>query len=212
MKKILFIGDSVTDCNRARPVGERRNLGDGYVSLVSSYFELEHYQKAYRVINMGISGNTVRDLHDRWTEDVLSRKPEVLTIMVGINDVWRQYDELFQTDEHVFIDEYKKKLGEIIDLSKDQGTRIILMSPFLIEQNKEDKMKKHLLEYIEVARTIAKEKNIEFIELQKVFEEYLIKNDAYSMTLSADRVHPNLTGHMIIAKAWLNNFFEVEVK
>lgn len=212
MKKNLFIGDSVTDCNRARPVGERRNLGDGYVSLISSYFELEHYKKAYRVINMGISGNTVRDLYDRWEEDVLSRKPEVLTIMVGINDVWRQYDELFQVDEHVFIDEYKEKLEKIIELSKEQGTRIILMSPFLIEQNKEDKMKKHLEVYIDAARIIANEKNIEFIELQKVFEDYLISNDAYSMTLSADRVHPNLTGHMIIAKAWLNKFFEVEVK
>ena len=197
MKKILFIGDSVTDCNRARPVGERRNLGDGYVSLISSYFELEHYKKAYRVINMGISGNTVRDLYDRWTEDVLSRKPDVLTIMVGINDVWRQYDELFQVDEHVFIDEYKEKLEKIIEFSKEQGTRIILMSPFIIEQNKEDKMKKHLEIYIDAARTIANGKNIEFIELQKVFEDYLISNDVYSMTLSADRVHPNLTGHII---------------
>ena len=80
------------------------------------------------------------------------------------------------------------------------------------EQNKEDKMKKHLEIYIDAARTIANGKNIEFIELQKVFEDYLISNDVYSMTLSADRVHPNLTGHMIIAKAWLNNFFEVEVK
>lgn len=212
MKKILFIGDSVTDCNRARPVGERRNLGDGYVSLISSYFEFEHYKKAYRVINMGISGNTVRDLHDRWKEDVLSKRPEVLTIMVGINDVWRQYDELFQVDEHVFIDEYKEKLEKIIELSKEQGTRIIVMSPFLIEQNKEDKMKKHLEVYIDAARTISMDKGIEFIELQKVFEDYLINNDAYSMTLSADRVHPNLTGHMIIAKAWLNKFFEVEVK
>lgn len=212
MKKILFIGDSVTDCNRARPVGERRNLGDGYVSLISSYFELEHYKKAYRVINMGISGNTVRDLYDRWTEDVLSIKPEVLTIMVGINDVWRQYDELFQVDEHVFIDEYKEKLEKIIEFSKEQGTRIIFMSPFLIEQNKEDKMKKNLEVYIDAARTISIDSGIEFIELQKVFEDYLISNDAYSMTLSADRVHPNLTGHMIIAKAWLNKFFEVEVK
>jgi len=212
MKKILFIGDSVTDCNRARPVGERKNLGDGYVSLINSYFELEHYKRAYRVINMGISGNTIRDLHERWTDDVLSRKPDVLTIMIGINDVWRQYDELFQTDEHVFVDEYKKKLEKIIDLSTEQGTRIILMSPFLIEQNKDDKMKKHLLEYIEIARSIAREKDVNFIELQRVFEEYLINNDAYSMTLSADRVHPKLTGHMIIAKAWMNKFLEMEVK
>jgi len=102
--KLLMIGDSITDVGRARPIGEGRNdeLGKGYVSFVDALLNSVYPQAAIRVINMGISGNTVRDLKARWQTDVLNLKPDWLSIMIGINDVWRQFDSPKQTEHHVF--------------------------------------------------------------------------------------------------------------
>jgi len=93
--KLLFIGDSITDCGRARPVGEGlhwNNLGNGYVSIVQAQILTKHPESRIIVINMGVGGDTVRHLKARWQTDVLDLKPDWLSIMIGINDVWRQFD------------------------------------------------------------------------------------------------------------------------
>src|SRR4051812_26396774 len=92
--KIVMIGDSITDCERKRPVGEGKNdaLGKGYVSLVHAMLHARYPELALRVVNMGIGGNTTRDLKQRWETDVLDLKPDWISIMIGINDVWRQFD------------------------------------------------------------------------------------------------------------------------
>src|SRR5262245_14983449 len=106
--KLVLIGDSITDCERARPVGEGlfAALGKGYVSLVDSLLQSTYPQQGIRVVNMGISGNTVRDLKDRWSSDVLALEPDWLSIMIGINDVWRHFDSPWQHEWHVPLAEY----------------------------------------------------------------------------------------------------------
>ena len=112
-----MIGDSITDVGRARPIGEGRAddaLGRGYVMMVDALLGAVYPERLIRVINMGVSGNTTRDLKARWQKDVLDLKPDWLSIMIGANDVWRQYDSPKQTEGHVLIDEYERNLSELV--------------------------------------------------------------------------------------------------
>lgn len=91
---IVFIGDSVTDDDRARPVGEGlwEALGKGYVKLIDTFLQVDYPELNLRVINMGIGGNTSRDLVGRWDTDVTALDPDYVVVQIGINDVWRQFD------------------------------------------------------------------------------------------------------------------------
>jgi len=88
-RKIVFIGDSITDCGRTRPVGEGlfNALGNGYVSFIDAFLGATKPELRLRVVNMGCGGNTVRDLEGRWKADVLDLKPQYVSCMIGINDV-----------------------------------------------------------------------------------------------------------------------------
>lgn len=101
--KLLFIGDSITDCGREHPVGEGSSgLGHGYVAQVYALLRSIYPELMLRIQNVGNSGNTIRDLKQRWERDVIDLKPDWLTIMIGINDVWRQFDRPLSADSHVF--------------------------------------------------------------------------------------------------------------
>jgi len=101
--KLVMIGDSVTDCGRARPVGEGLfgAIGTGYAGYVNALLDATYPERHIRVVNMGSSGNTVLDLEARWQTDVVDLKPDWLSVMIGINDVWRQFDCPLQTEIHV---------------------------------------------------------------------------------------------------------------
>ena len=95
MDRIVFAGDSVTDMGSAQPVGEGLfdNLGQGYVRMVDNLLGACYPEVYLRITNSGISGNTSRDLLARFDRDVISLKPDWVSVMIGINDVWRQFDE-----------------------------------------------------------------------------------------------------------------------
>ena len=124
--KFLFIGDSITDCGRW---GSKSSLGDGYVNLVNSSLESKYPHLGIRVINKGISGDTVRDLKRRWQCDVLDLNPDWLTIMIGINDVWQQMDNWMPTGMCVSIEEYERTLDELIAALSPSLKGLILMTP-----------------------------------------------------------------------------------
>src|SRR3954462_2992704 len=92
-QKLVMIGDSITDCERARPVGEGLfgAVGKGYVAMVDAQLMNAFPERSIRVVNMGSSGNTVRDLAGRWQGDILDLRPDWLSVLIGINDVWRQF-------------------------------------------------------------------------------------------------------------------------
>ena len=104
-QKLVFIGDSITDCERVKPEGEGlfNALGNGYVSYVNALLLAVYPELSMRVVNKGISGNTIRDLKNRWQADVMDQKPDWLAIMIGTNDVWRQFDTPHIKEEHVYI-------------------------------------------------------------------------------------------------------------
>jgi lysophospholipase L1-like esterase len=152
-------------------------------------------------VNKGINGHTVRDLLVRWQEDVINQKPDWLTIMIGINDVWRQYDTPFITDWHVYLDEYEDTLWKLITETKPSVKEIVLMTPFYLEINEQDAMRRSMDQYGQVVKKIAKETNCLFVDTQAAFN--VVLNELYSATLAWDRVHPSTAGHMVLARAFL---------
>ncbi|UOQ85131.1 SGNH/GDSL hydrolase family protein [Gracilibacillus salinarum] len=203
-QKLLFIGDSVTDCDRAKPHGEGlfQALGSGYVSLVDSFLQSTYPELGIRTVNKGLSGNTVRDLKARWQEDVLDQNPDWLSVMIGINDVWRQFDSPFIKYQHVYIDEYRETLDELISTTKQSTGQIVLMTPYYIEPNATDEMRATMDRYGEVVKQTAEKHQTYFIDTQAAFNHVL--EHLYPATLAWDRVHPNANGHTVLAKAFLN--------
>jgi lysophospholipase L1-like esterase len=201
--KLLFIGDSITDVGRARPVGEGRNeeLGRGYVALVDALLNSLFPEAAIRTINVGTSGNTVRDLKNRWQTDVIDLKPDWLSIMIGINDVWRQFDSPKQVECHVYPEEYETTLRALVKQTRPLVKGLVLMTPFYIEPSTGDAMRAKMDQYGAMVKKIAGESDAIFVDTQAAFNAAL--KHQYAGNLAWDRVHPGLTGHMILALAFL---------
>lgn len=201
--KLVMIGDSITDCERAKPVGEGLfgALGKGYVSLVDALLTAAYPEHGIRVVNMGLSGNTVRDLKGRWKTDVLDLNPDWLSIMIGTNDVWRQYDLPNQTQTHVYIEEYEATLEELVQLARPRLQGLVLMTPFYIEPNANDSMRSTMDRYGEVVKRLALKYDARFVDTQAAFNRVL--DHIYPATLAWDRVHPNMAGHALIARGFL---------
>lgn len=203
--KLVMIGDSVTDCGRAQPVGEGlfNALGNGYVSLVDAILTALHPERSIRVVNMGNSGNTIRDLKSRWQRDVIEQKPDWLSIMIGINDVWRQFDSPRQMEIHVYPNEYETTLDELIAQTKPLVKGIVLMTPYYLEPNREDPMRIRMDQYGLVVKEIAAKHQTIIVDTQTAFKKVLYHYHANA--IAWDRVHPNLIGHMTLAKAFLKS-------
>jgi len=202
--RLVMIGDSITDCERARPVGEGLwgAIGKGYVSIVDGLLTAAYPERSIRVINMGSSGNTVKDLKNRWQTDVLDLKPDWLSIMIGTNDVWRQFDMPLQTEIHVKLEEYEQTLEELVVRTKPLLKGLVLMTPFYIEPNKSDQMRAAMDQYSEVVKRIAAKHGAIFVDTQAPFNRLL--EHTYPASIAWDRVHPNVTGHTLLARAFLN--------
>jgi lysophospholipase L1-like esterase len=202
--KLLMIGDSITDVERARPVGEGRDpaLGRGYVATVDALLGAVYPDQWIRVVNMGISGNTTRDLKARWQTDVLDLKPDWLSIMIGANDVWRQFDSPKQTEKHVLIDEYERNLVDLITTTKPLLKGLVLFTPYYIEPNKQDGMRAVMDKYGAVVKKLAAAHGAILVDTQAAFDEVL--KVYYPATINWDRVHPNAVGSAVIARAFLN--------
>jgi len=203
--KLVMIGDSITDAGRARPVGEGvfDAIGKSYVGNIDALLCAGYPAYFIRVVNQGSSGHTVRDLKARWQTDVLDLKPDWLSIMIGTNDVWRQFDIPRQKETHVYIEEYEQIYEELIQKTRPVLKGLILMTPFYIEPNKNDAMRAQMDCYGAVVRRLANKHGAIFVDTQAAFDEVL--KTYYPATIAWDRVHPTQTGHMIIARAFLKS-------
>ena len=201
--KLVMIGDSITDVGRAQPAGEGLfgALGNGYVSLVDALLGAAYPAHGIRVVNMGTGGNTVRDLEARWQMDVLDKRPDWLSVMIGINDVWRQFDSPLRPESHVPPGEYEQTLDELIARTRPTVKSIVLMTPFYIEPNRADLMRARTDEYGAIVRRLSEKHGTLLVDTQAAFDAVL--TDYYPATLAWDRVHPSLTGHMVLARAFL---------
>lgn len=198
--RIVAIGDSITDCGRVRPIGTPRDgLGNGYVNLFNALLAARRPALQIDMRNMGISGNTTRHLRQRWQSDVMELEPDWLTVLIGINDVWRQIDAPFALEPHVLIDEYEDNLNWMLETTLPILKGCVLMAPYYLEPNRDDRMRVKMTEYGAVMRRLAEKHGTLFVDTQAAFDRYLEHH--YTVTLSSDRVHPGTAGHMIIAEA-----------
>lgn len=202
--KLVIIGDSVTDCERAKPYGEGLfgAIGKGYAGVVAGFLETTYPERNVRVINMGNSGNNIRDLKERWKTDVIDLKPDWVSIMIGVNDVWRQYDSPRIIEQHVYLEEYIETLEFLVKGTLSSVKGMILMTPYYMEPNKEDSMRSTLDKYGEAVKEMAKKYGTVLVDTQAAFDELL--KHRHSSSIGWDRVHPNITGHMLIARTFLN--------
>jgi len=203
MDRIVFAGDSVTDMGSAQPVGEGlfENVGHGYVRIIENMLSTWYPEIMIRVTNSGISGNTSRDLLDRFQRDVIDLKPNWVSICIGINDVWRQFDSPAIPDSHVLPQEYEANVEKMILSIKSQVKGIFLMTPYYMEPNQDDCMRKRMDEYGAICKKLAQKHNCILIDLQNTFNQYFMYR--HSSYIAWDRIHPNLIGATIIAKEFL---------
>lgn len=201
--KLLMIGDSITDCDRARPIGEGLfdAIGKGYVNIINSLLTTRYPAHRIRVVNMGISGNTVRDLQNRWQTDVVALEPDWLSVCIGINDVWRHFHSPNQPEWHVPLDEYTQTLDELLRIIRPQLKGLVLMTPYFIEPNRAEPMRKMMDQYGAAVRQLANQYQALFVDTQAAYDAYM--PDLHPMALAWDRVHPTHAGHMILAQAFL---------
>lgn len=204
MDRIVFAGDSVTDMGSICPIGEEpfgTGLGNGYVREINNMLAVWYPEKILRITNCGISGNTSRDLLNRWERDVVNLHPQWVSICIGINDVWRQFDAPAIPEYAVTPEEYEENVEKMVVSAKSFAKGVFLMTPYIMEPQKGDLMRARMDVYGEICRKIAEKHNVTFIDLQAMFDRYF--EHRHSAYIAWDRIHPNQVGATLIAREFL---------
>jgi lysophospholipase L1-like esterase len=195
--RLLFIGDSITDVGRREDPDE---LGNGYVRIIRDYLLASNPATAPIVINRGNGGNKVTDLAARWQEDVLDLAPDILSIKIGINDVWHGLGG----GEGIPVEQFTPILD---DLLRQVGAslpacRIVLCEPSVIWPPAPAQGNEMLLPYIDAVRELGVKYAVHcVVPLHEAFENARRLRPDVGWT--CDGVHPSSVGHTLIAQTWL---------
>lgn len=193
---VLFQGDSVTDTARDRV---KDTLGTGYALMAAGLFSSRFPEKKVRFINRGCSGNRVKDLEARWDQDCLDLKPNVISILIGINDCWRRYDRNDPTSTEAYKDGYHRILTRVREHS---DAKLILLEPFLLPVTPEQwSWREDLDPKIQAVRELSREFGALYVPLDGMFAEACSRREATFW--AHDGIHPSPAGHGLIAQAWL---------
>ncbi|MBY0528201.1 MAG: SGNH/GDSL hydrolase family protein [Gemmataceae bacterium] len=196
--KIVFLGDSITQGGGG---------AQGYITLVKKALDEKQKDLGIETINAGISGNKVPDLQRRVEKDVIGKKPAVVFIYIGINDVWHgERDPAKGTPK----DKFESGLKEVIGKITDAGAKVIVCTPTVIGEKKDgaNKLDKQLDEYADISRKVAKELKLPLCDLRKAFVDHLQANNPdnkESGILTGDRVHLNPAGNKLVAETMLKS-------
>jgi len=194
---IVFIGDSITDAGRLEAA--YRPYGYGYVHFVAYRLLAKYPEYNLSIINTGISGNTIRDLNYRWERDCLNHKPDILSVLIGINDVFRQYTGTLDTA--VLLDEYQLTYKRLLSLAKEKyNCQLILIEPFMFCDDKTNPTYITVLQYIHAVRALAAEFDAVLIPLQELIDKKI--KQVSPEKFSDDMVHPYVWAHAWIAQQW----------
>ncbi len=200
-KRILFQGDSITDCGRSRewdlPPVNCNQLGTGYPYLVAADL-WGRCPGGYEVLNRGISGNRVVDLYARWKIDCINLKPDVLSILIGVNDSWHELG----SQNGVEIPRYERIYRELLQWVRETlpETELILIEPFTGSTEIAVQMKAEVRERASVTKKLADEFQAKFLPAQELFDNAARK--APMDYWIGDGVHPTPAGHRLLADAW----------
>lgn len=200
---ILFQGDSITDAGRNRE--DPGSLGTGYALMVAGWCQALFPEINATFLNRGVSGDRVADLKARWPEDCLALKPDLVSIMIGINDCWRRYD----SNQPVTLAAFEADYRAILKQTATLGARIILCEPFLLPVLEgQEKWREDLDPKIQVVRRLAREFDALLIPYDGIFAQAAtLQEPAYWLH---DGVHPTAAGHALIAREWLRRVFKLE--
>jgi len=186
----LFQGDSVTDCGRLRM--NPKSLGKGYPRYVSQA------RPDLRVLNRGISGNRAKDLAARWRQDCLDLNPDMVSILIGINDVWRRYDSNDPTTDAAFEASYR----EILEPLREKQIKILLILPFLLDVSAGvTAMREDLTGKQAVIRRLAGEFGADLLDADALFLDAVRETGNPPAHYAEDGVHPTEAGHRLLAGA-----------
>lgn len=206
---VMFTGDSITDCER---LATENTLGFGYPLRVAGEWALRHPDRAVNWLNSGVAGDKVSDLEARWRSDVLDARPDVVSVLVGMNDVgWHTYDP----DGHVvpaadFAASYHRLLAPLAETGAD----LILIEPFLLPISGtievgdthvgveiREEWRADLDPKIQVVRKLAREYGAQLLCADGMFAGLAATSEPEDW--AADAVHPTPAGHAALAEAWL---------
>lgn len=210
MKRILFQGDSITDCGRSREV--LTDVGNGYPYLVRAHYGLERPGQ-FEIMNRGVSGNRSVDVYARIKADIINLKPDYLSILMGVNDVWHELAIGNGVATPKFEKIYTMLIEEVLEELPD--VKLLILEPYALpgaatEGTLEDGRDKYTVfrketeEKAAACRRVAEKFGIPFVPLQAKLDEM---QKAYGTeSVSGDGVHPNVTGHLLIARTWMEAF------
>lgn len=208
MKRILFFGDSITDMSRnfSANIGDISSYGNGYVFLTATELQSK-FPGEYEIINRGISGNRSVDLYARIKQDCWNLNPDVLTVLIGVNDVWHELGNRNGVELNRFENVMRTMLSETRERLPDM--QIFLIEPFFLHGTAVEQLGyegfKSVYDYAKVIKKLSEEFDCVFIKLQEKFnalaEKYGEENYLY------DGVHPNLAGAKLISEEWLKVFY-----
>lgn len=196
--RLLFIGDSITDCGRKQCPEE---IGNGYVRQVRDYLLAKSPANAPTVINRGVSGNKVPDLQKRWDRDVIELKPDVLSVFIGINDVWHG---LVPGRVGTALEDYVAGYRELLNRTRSAfpAIQLVLCEPSVLWLKEPANADELLEPYVDAVHALAKEYKIEHVvPLHSAFNDARAKRPDVAWT--TDGVHPTSIGHALIARAWM---------
>ena len=203
MIRILFQGDSITDAFRARD--DEKNLGCGYPDLVAAELGFENPGK-YEFLNKGVSGDRIVDLQARIKKDVINLRPDVISILIGINDVWHEIEE----HNGVSTAKYELLYDMLIKEIKNEleNTKLMIIEPFVLQgtatSGKWESFKQGQMEKAEAAKGVADRNGVLFVPLQEKFNAVSkLAPDGFWL---ADGVHPTPAGHELIKREWIKAF------
>ncbi len=199
--KILFQGDSITDCGRISSGGagyETNEVGPGYPGLIKSRLSLDYAEKDLTFINRGISGNRIVDLYARWRADCLNLEPDIISILIGVNDSWHE-----EKGNGVEPERAERIFRELLSWTRSKlpNARIILLEPFIVPDSDKANLAPEVAIRAAYTKKLAREFNLTFIPLQQPIDEACKR--APSSHWSKDGVHPTPALHQLIADEWL---------
>jgi len=204
IKTVMFTGDSITDCDRARPIGDGfGKMGNSYVSRIFVDTWADFPTNNVHYLNSAISGNTTKMLLDRFDSDVLAYRPDYVFMMIGVNDAWRHFDGSRFTQTLIYPKQSGSNMEEMIKKTLAAGAVPVIISPYFLDNNHEDPMRKMVDQINAEYKSIAEKYNVGYIDVQSVFDEYLKTGSSY--ILSSDRVHPKSVGISIISRTIYNH-------
>ncbi|MGG4131678.1 SGNH/GDSL hydrolase family protein [Paenibacillus illinoisensis] len=209
---ILFQGDSITDGGRSRNDDPNHFLGHGYAYLISSRLGAELAEKQLTFYNRGVSGDRASDLYARWNEDTFSLKPDLISILIGVNDAWR----IINNEPSGVTDRLGRAYHHLLEETREvlPNTGLVLMEPFILKTgatvDKWDAWQEKIGQYQRLVRELADEFGAVFVPLQDVLNQATEKAEASYWLW--DGVHPTAAGHELIARQWLSVVQDSQLK